>query len=81
MQGDFMLPDSDEIVKYLEKEHPGHSMDSSIPGDVTAGFFPAFRGLLMCPPEELQAKKEAFIAEAKKVGGGAWGVGLGRIVR
>jgi hypothetical protein len=69
MQGDFVLPDSDEIVKYLEKEHPEHSMDSSVPGDVTAGFFPAFRGLLMCKPEELAAKKDAFIAEAKKVWG------------
>lgn len=46
-KGDFWLPDSDEIVKYLEKEVPSPSMASSVPADVTGSLFGAFRGFLM----------------------------------
>jgi glutathione S-transferase len=41
--GDFWLPDSDKIVEWLEQQHPQPSMASSVPADVTAGFFGAFR--------------------------------------
>jgi len=44
---DFWLPDSDEIVKYLEKEVPEPSMASSVPPEVTSSIFGAFRGFLM----------------------------------
>lgn len=44
---DFWLPDSDEIVKYLEKQVPEPSMASSVPAEVTSSIFGAFRGFLM----------------------------------
>ena len=41
--GDFWLPDSDKIVEWLEQQHPQPSMASSVPADVTGGFFGAFK--------------------------------------
>lgn len=41
--GDFWLPDSDKIVEWLEQQHPQPSMASSVPADVTGGFFSAFK--------------------------------------
>jgi valyl-tRNA synthetase len=66
-QGDFWLPDSDEIVKYLEKEVPTPSMASSVPADVTGSLFGAFRGFLTAQGDEEAAKKEAFLAELSKI--------------
>ena len=65
--GDFWLPDSDEIVKYLDEKHPESSMASDVPADVTAGFFGAFRNLLLAKPEEAEEKKNVFVQEMGKV--------------
>jgi glutathione S-transferase len=68
-EGDFWLPDSDEIVKYFEEKFPEPSMASKVPADVTSGFFGAFRNLLFAKPEEEADKKAAFFAEVDKVEG------------
>ncbi|WIA11217.1 hypothetical protein OEZ85_011344 [Tetradesmus obliquus] len=65
--GDFWLPDSDKIVEWLEQQHPQPSMASSVPADVTGGFFGAFKGLLMASAEEAADKKAAFLGELAKV--------------
>ncbi|KAF8057748.1 DHAR1 [Scenedesmus sp. PABB004] len=65
--GDDWLPDSDAIVAMLEQQHPEPSMATSVPADVTGGFFGAFRGLLMAKPEEAAEKQAAFGAELGKI--------------
>lgn len=46
-EADMWLPDSDEIVKFLEDKVPQPSMKSDVPADVTGSVFGAFRGFLM----------------------------------
>eukprot|EP00879_Flechtneria_rotunda_P008029 GHRR01008411.1.p1 GENE.GHRR01008411.1~~GHRR01008411.1.p1 ORF type:complete len:265 (+),score=43.37 GHRR01008411.1:231-1025(+) len=67
LKNDFWLADSDEIVKFLEQQHPQPSMVSNVPADVVGGFFGAFRGLLFAKPEEADEKKTVFVQELQKV--------------
>jgi glutathione S-transferase len=65
--GDFWLPDSDEIVKFLEEKYPEPSMASDVPSEVTGGFFGAFRNLLLAKPEEAEEKRNDLVQEMNKV--------------
>lgn len=65
-KGDFWMPDSDEIVKLLEAEYPEPSMISSVPAEVSANFFPLFKGWLFAEPEELEQKMAAFLEVMSK---------------
>lgn len=62
---DFVLPDSDAITAFLEKEHPEPSMASHVDPSVGAKVFPSFRAFLFAPagtPEEAE-KRAALDAE------------------
>ncbi|KAG2490960.1 hypothetical protein HYH03_010637 [Edaphochlamys debaryana] len=63
------IPDSDVIVVHLEDKVPEPSMKSSVPPEIGAKLFPAFRGILLGPAEEVEAKKEALVAELQGVEG------------
>jgi glutathione S-transferase len=61
-RGGYWLPDSDEIVKFLEREFPAPSMAASADhGDVGSKLFPAFRGALLA--DKGGAEEEAKLAE------------------
>lgn len=66
-EGKDYMPDSDIITAHVEKEHPQPSLASSVPPEIGAKLFPAFRGFLMGPPEEQAAKKELLGAELKAI--------------
>lgn len=65
--GDFWLPDSDKIVEYLEENYPEPSMKSTVPPEVGAKFFGAFREFLKSSEEEAKAKEAAFLSELKNL--------------
>ncbi|GIL83292.1 hypothetical protein Vretifemale_12128 [Volvox reticuliferus] len=61
------MPDSDVIVVHLENEYPEPSMKSSVPPEIGAKLFPAFRGVLMGPPEEQAEKQALLVSELKAI--------------
>jgi glutathione dehydrogenase/transferase len=60
----FWLPDSDEIVKFLEREFPVPSMAAYDHGDVGAKLFPAFRGAILA--EKGSDEEKAKLADLDK---------------
>jgi len=64
----FLMPDSDKIVEYLEEKFPEPSMVSSAPQGITSKIFPAFRQFLAASsPEEQEKKKSELLAELVSV--------------
>ncbi|GLC33553.1 Glutathione S-transferase dhar1 [Pleodorina starrii] len=66
-EGQSYMPDSDVIVVHLEEKYPQPSMKSSVPPEIGAKLFPAFRGSLMGPTEEQEDKKALLVSELKAV--------------
>jgi glutathione S-transferase len=68
-RGGFWLPDSDEIVKFLEREFPVPSMAAFDHGDIGAKLFPAFRGAILAEKgsDEEKAKLADLGAELDRV--------------
>lgn len=68
-RGGFWLPDSDEIVKFLEREFPVPSMAAFDHGDIGSKLFPAFRGAILAEKgsDEEKAKLADLGAELDRV--------------
>lgn len=66
-EADFWLPDSDKIVVWLEQRWPEPSMKSTVPPEIGAKLFPAFREMLKCSEEAQREKEAVLVAELQLV--------------
>lgn len=60
-EGPSQMNDSDKIVVWLEEQIPQPAMAAETP-EAAMKLFPAFRGWMLCKPEEEAEKKAAFVA-------------------
>ncbi|GFR48917.1 hypothetical protein Agub_g10867 [Astrephomene gubernaculifera] len=66
-EGQPYMPDSDVIVVHLEDKYPEPPMKSSVPPEIGAKLFPAFRGWLLGPESEAADKRALLLAELQGV--------------